>query len=244
MVRGRVLVIILLIYAVAEADIYKYVGEDGVVFYTDAPLLKGKAKKVIKDKSEDEKESVSSGKKENRPGHYATQQNTDNDYNHIIHKKAKENEIDPSLVTAVIKTESNGNPYAVSKKGAMGLMQLMPVTANELQVRDPYDPEENIDGGTRYLRYLIERFDGNLSLALAAYNAGPKVVEKHGCIPPISETKQYVKKVLAIYKGKTDVSFSGKPKAKKSEPIYKIVMEDGTILFTNCPISKTNLIRF
>ncbi len=234
----RAFLMLLFICTAAEADIYKYVGEDGVIFYTDAPV-RGKTEKVIKEKTN--KEAVSYAKTETVT---SSKKNKDN-YHPIINKKAKEHDIDPSLVTAVIKAESNWDHRAVSKKGAMGLMQLMPTTANELQVRNPFDPEDNIDGGTRYLRYLIERFNGNLTLALAAYNAGPKTVEKYGSVPPISETKQYVKKVLALYNGKADYSSSGTSyKAKKSEPIYKIVMEDGTILFTNFPLYKTNSLRF
>lgn len=233
----RVAVILLLIWTAAEADIYKYVGEDGVVFYTDAPIGK-KSEKIIKEKNN--KEFVSYNKtvsitspKKHRDNYYP-----------IISKKSKEHEIDPSLVTAVIKAESNWDHRAVSKKGAMGLMQLMPATASELQVRNPFDPEENIDGGTRYLRYLIERFNGNITLALAAYNAGPTTVEKYGSVPPISETKQYVKKVLSLYNGKIDNSSSDSHKIKKAEPIYKIIMEDGTILFTNFPLYKTGSLRF
>jgi hypothetical protein len=243
MIILKTLVILFLICGVAEAGIYKYVGEDGVVLYTDVPQGK-KAVKAIKIKEKNNKAVSSKGKPVNVAYNAPTAHNES--YHPIINQKAKENEVDPSLVTAVIKAESNGNPNAVSRKGAMGLMQLMPGTANDLQVKNPFDPEENIDGGTRYLRYLIERFNGNLTLAIAAYNAGPKTVEKHGSVPPIAETKQYVRKVLAMYKGKTGISFPGSNKMKKSEPIYKIIMDDGTVLFTNFPLynNKANSVRF
>jgi len=230
----RICLILLLACGVAEAGIYKYVGEDGTVLYTDIPQGK-KAAKIIKTKNK----LVSSDSKPVKVAY-----NTSTAHNEIINQKAKEHSMDPSLVKAVIKAESNGNPHAVSKKGAIGLMQLMPGTANDLQVGNPFDPEQNIDGGTRYLRYLLERFNGNLTLAIAAYNAGPQAVEKHGAVPPYTETRQYVRKVLAIYKGKSDITFSVSPKAKK-DPIYKIIMEDGTVLFTNFPLyNKQNSSRF
>lgn len=108
--------------------------------------------------------------------------------------------VDPNLVKAVIKVESNFNPRAVSPKNAIGMMQLIPATANDYGVDDPFDPHENIDGGVRYLRDLIEVFNGDLELVLSAYNAGVSAVIKYGySIPPYSETKEYVKKVLAYY---------------------------------------------
>jgi hypothetical protein len=108
--------------------------------------------------------------------------------------------LSPALVRAVIKAESDFDPWAMSRAGAMGLMQLMPQTAAEVGVFDPYDPEDNIGGGTRYLRYLLDRFQGNLALALAAYNAGLHRVERHRGVPPIQETRDYVMKVLRYYR--------------------------------------------
>jgi len=108
--------------------------------------------------------------------------------------------VDPSLVKAVVMAESNFNPYAVSPKGAQGLMQLMPDTAKLMKVTDPFDPDDNIRGGTKYLKFLEETFQGNLELMLAAYNAGPsRVIENKMNIPPIEETRTFIKKVKQFY---------------------------------------------
>ena len=116
-----------------------------------------------------------------------------------IEKYADKNGLDSDFVKAVIKQESGFNPNATSHCGAMGLMQLMPSTAQGLGVTNAYDAEQNIMGGTKYLKGLMDRFDNNKSLALAAYNAGPNAVKKYGGIPPYMETQNYVKNVLGSY---------------------------------------------
>jgi len=118
----------------------------------------------------------------------------------IIRKCAKENNLDENLVKAVIKAESGFNTQARSPVGALGLMQLMPSTAKGLGVNNPLDPEQNVAGGTKYLKNLINRFDGRLDFALAAYNAGSGAVKKYGGIPPYPETQNYVKRVLNYQK--------------------------------------------
>ena len=121
-------------------------------------------------------------------------------YEHYIRHASQKHRLDPELVKAVIKQESNFNRNDVSQKGAQGLMQLMPETARKLGVGDTFDPWENIHGGTLYLRMMLEHFNGNLEKALAAYNAGPGAVEKYGAIPPYRETQGYVRNVLNYYR--------------------------------------------
>jgi soluble lytic murein transglycosylase-like protein len=119
----------------------------------------------------------------------------------MISRHSDAQQLDPKLVKALIQAESNFNERAVSRKGAMGLMQLMPDTARQLKVSDPFDPDQNVRGGTTYLRRMLDRFAGRLEFAVAAYNAGPGAVERHGGIPPFRETRDYVRKVLALYRG-------------------------------------------
>jgi soluble lytic murein transglycosylase-like protein len=116
-----------------------------------------------------------------------------------IEKAAAEHNVDPSLVRAVIKVESNFNPNAVSRKGAMGLMQLMPQTARQLKVTNPFDPEQNVDAGVRHLKQLMESYGGDVKLSLAAYNAGQGSVARSGGIPHFAETRNYVKRITNLY---------------------------------------------
>ncbi len=109
-------------------------------------------------------------------------------------------DVDHALIKAIIHVESGFDHRAVSNKGAQGLMQLMPQTSQQLHILNPFDPQQNIDGGTRYLRRMLDNFRGNLPLSLAAYNAGPELVQKTGTIPPIPLIEQYVHKVLQMYR--------------------------------------------
>ena len=136
--------------------------------------------------------------------------------------------LDPRLIQSVMQAESGYNPFAVSRKGAMGLMQLMPDTARMLEVEDPFDVDQNIRGGTAYLRQLLDRFEGRFDLALAAYNAGPETVIRFGGIPPYRETREYVRRVLVLWRGEATVENPPSP-----NDIRIVRDRDNRLLVTN-----------
>ncbi len=141
----------------------------------------------------------------NAHGHQASQDEVDNA---VVMAAARHN-VDPNLVRAVIKQESNFNSNAVSRKGAMGLMQLMPQTARTLKVKNPFDAEQNVDAGVRHLKYLLENYGGDVNLALAAYNAGEGAVARSAGIPNFAETRNYVRRITNLYYGGFDLTPSG-----------------------------------
>jgi len=144
---------------------------------------------------------------------------------------AQQNRLDPALVGAVVCAESGGNPAAVSPKGAQGLMQLMPATARRLGVENAFDVKTNLDGGARYLRFLLERYGGDLPRSLAAYNAGENAVDASGGIPPYAETQAYVRRIMESY-GQSgagrDWTFT-----RAAWPIRRDTDADGRMVFTN-----------
>jgi len=196
-------IVLLCIAGSGYADIYKFVDDNGVIYLTNTPRGDGYRKVIT----------------EETPA-------PDSDINAIIRNKSRKYNIDPSVIRALISAESNWDIHAVSDKGAIGLMQLMPATAQELQIQNPFDPEQNIEGGTRYLRMLLDRFDGDMELAIAAYNAGPSAVEKSGGVPSITETRKFVRSVISSFRGQA----GGETK------IQKVTFDDGTVLYTNVPV--------
>ncbi len=178
-----------------SADIYKYEDRDGHIHLTDKPMKHGQYRLL--------KHYRTSSRKRSRTGgdSLAALQRRRKALAPMIDAAARAERLRPELVHAVVRVESAYRTDAVSSKGARGLMQLMPETARELGVSDPHDPRQNLRGGTRYLRRLLERFDNDLKLALAAYNAGETAVAQYGNkVPPFPETQDYVKKVLRFYK--------------------------------------------
>jgi soluble lytic murein transglycosylase-like protein len=165
----------------AIADIYTYIDEHGVVNFTNVPTSSD-YKLYIKERPK--KLSSGFGSKK---------------FDDMIRKAHKRYGVEFSLIKAVIKVESDFNPKAVSKKGAKGLMQIMPTNYTHLSIEDPFNPLENIMGGTYYLQRLLRRYEYKLPLALAAYNAGPEAVDRYKNIPPYQETMNYVRKVMEKY---------------------------------------------
>jgi soluble lytic murein transglycosylase-like protein len=151
----------------------------------------------------------------------------------LVRQAANRVQVDPGLVHAIIQVESEYHPNAVSNKGAMGLMQLIPATAMRFGVENPFDPKQNIEGGVTYLKYLLDLFGGNLSLALAAYNAGENSVLRQGGIPYYPETRNYVRKVADVYGAPVTGESKVKPKEPPKAPIYRYVDAQGVVHFTN-----------
>lgn len=151
----------------------------------------------------------------------------------IIEKYAKDFKLDPSLIHSIIATESDFNPKAVSPKGAKGLMQLMPATAARLGVDNSFDPEQNIRGGVQHFRWLMDNFNNDLNLSLAAYNAGENLVQRLGRVPEIKETREYVKKVTRIYDKK---QLAAQPQVQPAvTQTYRFIDEEGVLHLTNIP---------
>jgi soluble lytic murein transglycosylase-like protein len=153
---------------------------------------------------------------------------------HLVEQTASRLQVDPQLVHAIIKVESEYDPKAVSRKGAMGLMQLIPETAQRFGVENPFNPKENIEGGVSYLKHLLGLFGGDLSLSLAAYNAGEGAVQRFGGIPSFPETQDYVQKVTSIYQSASPQSGTNAAGNKpQASPIIRYVDEQGVVHYSN-----------
>jgi hypothetical protein len=207
----------------ASANSIRVVYQEGVVHFTNAPASPGP---LMPEGPATESPRVEMP--EPKAGRYAAE----------IREAAERYGVEPRLVEAMISVESAFNPRAVSRKGARGLMQLMPQTAASLGVRNSFDPRENVRGGVRYLRNLLDRYGGNIPLALAAYNAGPQVVEGYGGIPPYPETVQYVQRILGLYQNGDVVSeTTAETHDAKEAPqvVYRYEDEAGRVMYTNIP---------
>ena len=202
------LLLIVMLPAAAYADIYRYETENGEIILTTQPRKDLKLIEVIRD-SKSSTATASNTQKSNSSSQQSVRKiaantasatGTDNSHNYdaYIAEASKLYNIPEAFIKAVIKIESNFNPRAVSRVGAMGLMQLMPSTAAHMNVQDPFDPRQNILGGTKYLRRLADRYDGDINLVLSGYHAGPGNVEKAGGIP-FEKTRDYVKNVYSWY---------------------------------------------
>jgi len=176
-------IIISFLAPAAIADIYRYIDENGVMHFTNAPTSSSREFKLF----------LREGSR-STPSWYNREK-----YDDLITSASERFGLSFPLLKAIIKAESDFDAQAVSKKGAMGLMQIMPQNFKLLGLKDPFDPIQNINAGARYFRQLYDRFNGKLALSLAAYNAGPTAVDRYQTIPPYEETEEYVRRVLSYY---------------------------------------------
>ncbi len=209
------------------ADIFQYTDEDGVVHFSNVGITPGRNYNKIKPAST-KQDTTTTSRSTALSRAPVSSSNVPSAFSNIINSACNRHGVDPALVKAIVKVESDFNPFAVSRKGAMGLMQLMPQTALAMNVGNSFNPHDNIDGGVKYLRHLMDRYEGNLPLALAAYNAGETAVKKWGTIPPYKETQNYVKKVMKIY-GVNAESF------RPRQTIYVGYSDDGSLMLTDDP---------
>ena len=175
----------------ARADIYAFKDVNGITHFTNVPSDPRYSVMIRESKIQTERRMIPAVGRADRRNRYGA----------LVEKAAREHNLDQALLRAVITVESGYDPRAVSRKGAVGLMQLMPETAQRYGVTNPYDPAENIHAGARYLRDLLQKFDNDLPLTLAAYNAGENAITRHGNrIPPFRETLLYVPRVMDLYR--------------------------------------------
>ena len=177
------LVVLLVVVLPVRADIYRFIDENGVMHFTNAPT------------SSIYKFSIYLKEKPKVIQRYASSEK----YDDLISDASERYGVSFPLLKAIIKAESDFDPHAVSKKGATGLMQIMPENFKPLGIRDPFDPWQNINAGARYFKQMYDRFKGKLALSLAAYNAGPTAVDHYKTIPPYEETEEYVRRVMKYY---------------------------------------------
>ncbi|HTY62122.1 MAG TPA: transglycosylase SLT domain-containing protein [Acidobacteriota bacterium] len=205
-----------------QQPLYSYTDDNGIQVYTNLPPVNSKAGMKIQGSVPPAEPPPPIAKEES--------------YNAIIEKYAGDYGLDPSLIHSIIATESGFNSKAVSPKGARGLMQLMPATAQRLGVSNSFDPEENIRGGVKHFRSLMDNFNNDLELSLAAYNAGENLVQRLGRVPEIRETKDYVQSVTTKYGKKT--AQTQEQEGEKHPPAFRFIDESGILHLTNIPPSR------
>jgi hypothetical protein len=210
------------------ADIFQYTDENGVVHFSNVSVGTAKKYRKITSSGTSKWHKVPASRDSSHAEKSLSSSNDPSAYLDIINSACDRHGVDPALVHAIVKVESDFNPYALSRKGAMGLMQLMPQTAVDMNVGNSFNPRDNIYAGVKYLRYLIDRYEGNLSLALAAYNSGETAVKKWGTIPPYRETQDYVQRIMKIYGGHENVH-------RPQYTIYMVHGEDGALMLTDDP---------
>jgi soluble lytic murein transglycosylase len=185
---SRIFILSFLLWPVVSgADIYRYVDREGVIHYSNTQPDE-KFTLYLREGPKSAPRSQASGLPD---AGWMTG---------YVDRFSRANDLPPALVHAIIKAESNGQRKAVSRKGAKGVMQLMPFTSKRMRVADPFDPIENIEGGIKYIKELLVAFEGNLTNTVAAYNAGPAAVRKYGGVPPYQETRIYVRRVMDLYR--------------------------------------------